>query len=549
VKQQLIDIASHSNVKDAVMKAPEAYNILLSSGMNEKVAMNTVDPTLRAAKAGRTDVKTTADALSNTMNSTGITDANRVLDVLFATLNKGKAEFVDIANYLPKIIPGADAVGASFEQTAGAFAFLTANGLKAEAASTGLQNVFKSFRDVDTKKHFADMGVQLFDLHGKFRGMSPIVENLKTKLAGMSDEQRAAKLSSLGLDVEASTALGIMVKNYETLDPMIKSVTNSQGEFNKAEEYGKTKMDGWNRLVNEATVKWLALGDIALNGFSTAISWIIDNNGTIINFFKDLAVVVGTGTVAWGLFTAIGILSTTTVTAFSVGLGIANILTGAYASTVLFLTAAQEALNAAWLANPIGIIVAAVIALGGALYLAYEHSEKFRAVLSGIWEVAKVVADVFIGLGKTIMGALTLDPTMIADGAKQSAKAISSIMDGGLSRTFNKGYDSSMAESKAAAAKEKADPARAKKEEPNHYAKQDGQPKLINGGKPEDKKKGGEGSGITGGEHVRNITINKIVFAEKFNSTNAQLSSMNPAELEKWFNEFLQRTILNMVRS
>jgi hypothetical protein len=60
-------------------------------------------------------------------------------------------------------------------------------------------------------------------------------------------------------------------------------------------------------------------------------------------------------------------------------------------------------------------------------------------------------------------------------------------------------------------------------------------------------RKEGEG-GITGGEHVRNITINKIVFAEKFNSTNAQLSSMNPSELEKWFNEMMQRVILNMAR-
>ena len=52
-------------------------------------------------------------------------------------------------------------------------------------------------------------------------------------------------------------------------------------------------------------------------------------------------------------------------------------------------TAAQWLLNAALNANPIGIVVIAVVALTAAVVLAYKNSDTFRAAVDKLWDVLK----------------------------------------------------------------------------------------------------------------------------------------------------------------
>lgn len=59
------------------------------------------------------------------------------------------------------------------------------------------------------------------------------------------------------------------------------------------------------------------------------------------------------------------------------------------------LTGAISLLTAAIYANPIGLIIGAVVALGAAVYYAWNHFEGFRATLYGVWQVLKPVG-VFI---------------------------------------------------------------------------------------------------------------------------------------------------------
>lgn len=54
-------------------------------------------------------------------------------------------------------------------------------------------------------------------------------------------------------------------------------------------------------------------------------------------------------------------------------------------------TAAQYALNVAMTANPVGLLIAAVAALGAAFFVAYKKSEKFKAIVHGVAAMAKEV--------------------------------------------------------------------------------------------------------------------------------------------------------------
>lgn len=526
---QLLNIAANSTTKGAATAAPDAYNVLLSSGMNKGTAMDTVKPTLDAAKAGFTDVETVARAAAATMNSSGITDATRVYDILFATLNKGNAEFKDIAQYLPKIVPAALSAGSSLEQVSGAFAYLTAQGQTSEKSTTLLENFFKTVSDVDKAKGFKAIGVQIYDAKGKLNDMVSISNQLNTALNGLTNEQRNTVMGSLGLDQESSNAFVALSQDAAKLKDSINATTNSGGQLGEAIKNAKTPMDSWVQIGNKIEVMWIELG-IKVNAVLGGIGdWLLRNADTI-------QVVVGVLTgaaVAWGLYSLV-------MNASAIGTGIWTSITG-------IATAAQWALNAALTANPIGIIVMAIGALIAGLVIAYNKSEKFRAVISGLMEVAKLLSDVFIGLGKTLIGVFTFDVGMIKEGAIQTATAVSSIMDGVIKKAFNKGYDNSMTESAVKAASDAAKTATP------------ATPTNLMGAKPSskvqgvldkaDKKKDKE-AGMSGGSQTKVITINKLSMIDgNFVSNNQEFSGMGKAEMERFLQELFQRMMINVGRS
>jgi hypothetical protein len=125
--------------------------------------------------------------------------------------------------------------------------------------------------------------------------------------------------------------------------------------------------------------------------------------------------------------------------------------------------AAQWLLNAAMSANPIGVVVAAVVALVGAFVTLYERSEKVRAVVNGLGQAlltfgrtyVQGLIEQFTGLGDVILGAFTLDPERIKKGMSEVGKSIKTIyFDAGKNAAgaFTKGYDEKMAADVAASA-------------------------------------------------------------------------------------------------
>lgn len=61
----------------------------------------------------------------------------------------------------------------------------------------------------------------------------------------------------------------------------------------------------------------------------------------------------------------------------------------AQAAATFVMTGAQRALNLAMRANPIGIVITLVLAIIGALILAYRHSDRFRAIVDKAGAIAK----------------------------------------------------------------------------------------------------------------------------------------------------------------
>lgn len=122
-------------------------------------------------------------------------------------------------------------------------------------------------------------------------------------------------------------------------------------------------------------VKWTG------EAFAGGIQWLKDYGAWLLPLgvaVGGLAVTMGASAIATGAATAV----------FSVYRGV--IL--AASAVTRGWTIAQAALNAVMSANPVGLIITAVLALGAALYVAWQKSATFRSIVMGAWEGIKTAA-------------------------------------------------------------------------------------------------------------------------------------------------------------
>lgn len=83
-----------------------------------------------------------------------------------------------------------------------------------------------------------------------------------------------------------------------------------------------------------------------------------------------------------------------------------NLVLAIARGNINLLALAQWALNAAWLANPLGVVVVALAALVAAIVLAWNHSETFRTVVMAAWAGIQTAAAAAWGFLQTVFAAL-----------------------------------------------------------------------------------------------------------------------------------------------
>ncbi|SHJ76069.1 phage tail tape measure protein, TP901 family, core region [Hymenobacter daecheongensis DSM 21074] len=281
---KLLDMGANSTV--ALDQIPGAFNSVISAVGDTDKALAIFQPSLRAAQAGFTDIKTVTEAATNVLGAVKNSTPTEAFDVMFATMRLGKAEFKDIASYLPRIIPLANNVGISFQEISAAFALMTTKGQSAEQTTMLLQNAMTALSKSEviygTKSQagFIRSGVAIFDHAGKMRKLTDIVDDLAKRTAGMNDKQKQAFLNGLGLDAQASASFSVLAQNAGKLKEFVGGVTNSQGEMNKAYNRSMNSSDRLVMLQNKFKKVMIEIGYKLL----PAVNWAMEKVNGVMEF-------------------------------------------------------------------------------------------------------------------------------------------------------------------------------------------------------------------------------------------------------------------------
>jgi phage-related protein len=204
-----------------------------------------------------------------------------------------------------------------------------------------------------------------------------------------------------------------LTRSFDKVGASAKEMGTDVGRASKDIRDGAGGLDGFGEAADTA--------DTRAMGFRDTLTGVEDTGRGVGMMMKGdlfdgaLMLGMGLGDLGSGLYNFVvpsikalgaGMLRSAVGTAQATASTVAHgIATRASAVATGVMTVAQRGLNLAMRANPIGLVITALFAVGAALMLAWKKSETFRRIVTtafnGVKAVAKAVGDFISGIWRT----------------------------------------------------------------------------------------------------------------------------------------------------
>jgi len=213
----------------------DAMFFITSAGLDAEAATAALEMSAKAAAIGMGETVVVADAVTNAMNSYGMSadQAAFATDVLAKTVEQGKASAEELAPQIGRLTPMAAELGIGFDQVGGALAFLTRRSGDASQSTTGLMGAMKSLLKPSTgaRDLMDDIGFSLED----FRAVAE--KDFLGAMRQMRDalEANGHEMSAVIEDVTGMNAAVMMTgDNMDEARGIMDEMTTALGKTDEA---------------------------------------------------------------------------------------------------------------------------------------------------------------------------------------------------------------------------------------------------------------------------------------------------------------------------
>ena len=440
-------------------QAGEAMTYLGMAGWNSQQIMAGMPGLLNLAAASGTDLARTADIVSDDLTAFGLgaEHAGHMADVFAKTSTKTNTNVEMLGETMKYAAPVAHAFGASLEETAALTGIMANSGIKASAAGTALRSGFlrlagtsaKSTKAIEemglslseataqqeeARAALASLGIAMDDTNGP-RKMGAIVRDLADKTKDMSKEQRLATLATIFGTNAASAWVAVIDQGPDALDQLTKELENSDGAAAAMAETMQNNARGAMIRLQSATesvaisIGGTMLPTLAELGDSLAneaayVSKVASEHPELTEAIIKTSFAVMGMVIAYKTIRAVYYSVMAAHAAYKLMMESERVATmrnviasgihraGMIASSIaMYATAAaQWALNAAMTANPIGLVIVAIVALIAAFVWLGTHIEAVSNFCTSMWEspTAAIIAFMTGPIGWLIYAAMGL---------------------------------------------------------------------------------------------------------------------------------------------
>lgn len=438
-------------------QAAEGMDRLAAAGYDANQVIGVMPSVITAAVASGEDLATTSDVVSNALNIWNLkqgdiaSNAMRVADVVQMAANKSSLSMTDFGVAMQYAGAPAATLNISIEQLSTAMAIMKNNGIEASTIGTSLRSIFTrlSSPPKSAAEAIERLGLQVKDTQGNFLGIQPIIEQLRTKMIGMSDTEQVAIAQALA-GQEAYSGLLALIKtapqDYQAMqDAMNNATGSSQAQFEVMKGTLKNSIDGmlgsleslainfgsvltpqikavtdsigsFADMINELTPETkllignILMGIVAFIGFMLATGKVISIGGGIVKLYGDIGRAAMGGSIQnkalqFAVLNTVNAYRTLRTTLIAVKsamtLETVAIATASGLSKITSVIKTLVTASRAFIFSPLGI---ALMAIAGIAFLIYQNWETVGPFLIGLWNQIKTA---LLGAWTQIQPAVT----------------------------------------------------------------------------------------------------------------------------------------------
>jgi TP901 family phage tail tape measure protein len=376
-----------SSVGQGPMSLSQAMYHMESAGIRGKRALNGLRIAAEGADIGHANLTDTTTALTavQVAHYKHLGSLKSIMGELNATVGSGDMTMTDLDKALSTGVLGTfKQIGLHVNDLGAGLAVLGDNNIRGAAAATrlrmGLMSLVKPSEA--SGEVMANIGINNpLQLAGDLRhkdGLVAMLKDLQKHTQGLSKTQKAADLAGIFGGGRNSAAMLLLINEMGRLQTKYKQIHSGAKDFNADWNLTRHSLSFVGDQIKAfADVQLIKLG----NALIKVGDYLYKNRATLLEIAKILAPLIA-AYLAWK----------TIMVVLSIAQGIQTAITSAsivsyigLALSVRSVSDAQRLLNAALDANPIGVIIGVLVALGLAFYEVYKHCSLFRHIVQDVW--------------------------------------------------------------------------------------------------------------------------------------------------------------------
>lgn len=352
--------------------AANAMQMMATAGFSTTGIMEALPGVLDLAAAGSVGLAEAAEIAGDILNGYGIkaSKLGEVNDILTRNFLSTATSLTDLGESFKYVAPVAASAGITFTEINAAIGLLGNAGIKGSQAGTSLRgSIVALLKPTNAAANtLADLGVKVVDSQGKLLPLVKIVDQLAKSGADTADMMTIFGLES-GPGMQALVSQGSAA--LAGLDTQLKNAGGT------AQRVATTQMEGLNgsmdNLSSSVEGLMIAIGDAGLLGWATKVTVVMTE--WVTRAAELNPVLLRVATIA-GIVVAVSGPLLAIFGRMSIMIGEAILVFKTFGSWLIRVAPWLTAL-----AGPMGLVVAALVALAIAAVVAYNRCAAFRDVV------------------------------------------------------------------------------------------------------------------------------------------------------------------------
>lgn len=371
----------------------EAMTEMAKAGWSTTQIIDGMAGVLDATAASGESLGTVATIVADAITGFGLSakDSARVADLMTQAANSGTIGVSDLGESYKYVAPLAQSMGLSIEDVTTALSAMSMAGIKGSQAGTSLRTVLANMAKPSSTVASAmdELNLSITNSDGSFKSLDEIITTMRTSFSGLTDDQKAYYATALAGKEGMSGLISLLNLTQEEYDALTASMNNCSGVAGETaavmQDNLQSKVEQLGGALESLAIKLSEYVIPFLTGLVEKITAAVDaftNMNPIVQ--KAVLVIGGILAVAGPILIVVGKIISAVGTIMTVVPKLAGVI-----NTV---KTAFAALNAAMLANPIFLVIAAITALVAAFIYLWNNCNEFKQFWIDLWENIKQAA-------------------------------------------------------------------------------------------------------------------------------------------------------------